>query len=292
MTTFRRVVEAGSLSAAARGLRLSVGAVSRQISALEDDLGAQLLVRSTRRLTVTDEGRRFYDRCVRLSQLTEEARASVRGAGELRGTITMTAPVTLGLERVAPALRSFLAAHPKVEIELRLEDRAADVVGEGVHVAVRAAFAAPSSPLLIASPLMSSPRVLVASPRYLRARGRPRTPQELARHDALVQLTDTGPASLWHFRRGDEEYLVEVRGRLRANALLVLRDEAIHGLGVARLPEWLVRRSVADRTLRVVLAEYEVPPIPVFALYRVDLRGVARVRALLNHLRAALGSAE
>ncbi|HEU4406021.1 MAG TPA: LysR family transcriptional regulator [Polyangiaceae bacterium] len=287
IATFRRVVEAGSFSAATRGLGMSVAAVSRQISALEAELGAPLLMRTSRKLSMTDQGQRFYDYCVRLTQLTDEARASVREGAELRGALTVTAPVALGLERVGPALYSFSAQHPGVELELRLEERTVDLVAEGVHVAVRAAPAPPPSALLVATPLTRSARLVVASPDYLRARGEPKAPAALAGHDALVHVTDAGPASDWRFRRGGEEHTIKAGGPFRATTLLALRDAALGGLGLALLPEWLVRDALAEGRLRAVLAGYEVPPISVFALYRVDLRHVARVRALLEHLRAA-----
>jgi DNA-binding transcriptional LysR family regulator len=292
MATFRRVVEAGSFSAATRGLGMSVAAVSRQVSALEAELGAPLLVRTSRRLSMTDQGRRFYDYCVRLAQLTDEARASVREGAELRGSLTITAPVALGLERVGPALCSFLAEHPEIEVELRLEERAVDLVAEGVHVAVRAAPAPPASPLLVATPLISSTRVVVASPRYLQARGEPEVPAALEQHEVLVHVTDAGPASSWHLYRGGVEQVVNVRGRYRVTTLLALRDAALAGLGLALLPAWLVRDALTEGRLRAVLDGYESRPSPVFALYRVDLRHVARVRAVIEHLRANFAAFE
>jgi DNA-binding transcriptional LysR family regulator len=290
MTTFVRIVDSGSLSAAARRLRRSLPAVSRQLRALEEELGAPLVLRTTRKLTVTDFGRAYYERCARILREVEEAQASGRSSGA-EGRLVVSASVTFGTLRVAPTLPALLAAHPRLRLDLRLEDRLSDLVGDGVDVAVRAgALLAADSPGLIAAPLPSFPRVVVAAPAYLRRRGEPKDPAALARHDALVQVSGAGaPVDQWRFLAADgREESVQVRELLTCNALAVLRDAAIAGLGAARLPTWLVADALAAGALRPLLPRWTCPPAQLLALYRVELRGAARVRVFVEHLRRSL----
>lgn len=290
MATFVRIVEAGSLSAAARRLRLSTPAVSRQLRALEDELGAQLVLRTTRRLTVTEVGRAYYERCVRILREVEEAQSSARRGDAVEGRLVVTASVTFGGLRVAPTLPSLLAAHPRLQIDLRLEDRVSDLIGEGIDVAIRAStLLSADSDALIAAPLLSVPRVTVASPGYLRRRGEPKEPAALARHDALVQIYGSGvPMTRWRFSRPPREETVQVREVLACNVLAVLRDAAVAGLGVALLPDWLAAPELAAGKLRPILPQWTGPSASMSALYRVELRGAPRVRTFVEHLRQAL----
>lgn len=291
MATFVRIVEGGSLSAAARRLRLSLPAISRQLRALEDEVGAPLVLRTTRRMTVTDVGREYYERCVRILRQVEDAQAAGRRRKAVEGRLVIAASVTFGSLRVAPLLPALLAAHPRLRVDLRLEDRLSDLVGDGIDVAVRAGSLLPAdTDAVIAVPLAEYPRVCVASPAYLRRRGEPKEPAALARHDALVQIAGTGaPATRWRFARDEREETIAVREALACNALVVLRDAAVAGVGVAVLPAWLVERELAGAALRQILSAWTCPRASLSALYRVELRGDARVRALVEHLRAALG---
>nr|WP_276602834.1 LysR family transcriptional regulator [Nannocystis pusilla] len=193
MATFVRIVEGGSLSAAARRLRLSTPAISRQLRALEEELGATLVLRTTRRLTVTEVGRAYYERCVQILREVEEAQTAARRSDAVEGRLVVAASVTFGGLRVAPTLPALFAAHPRLRVDLRLEDRLTDLVGDGVDVAIRATTLLPqASDALIAVPLSTVPRVAVAAPSYLRRRGEPKEPAALARHDALVQVYGSG----------------------------------------------------------------------------------------------------
>ncbi len=287
MTTFVRVVESGSLSAAARSLRLSLPAVSRQLSALEDELGAPLLLRTTRRLTVTDAGRQYYTRCLRILRDVEEARSAVRSSREVEGRLTVTAPVTFGLTHVTPHLPALLARHPGLSVDLTLEDRVTDIVGDGVDVALRAGIAPPDSTSFMAHPLMTYRRLAVAAPRYLKRRGEPKEPSALARHEALAHLPGAGSSGTWHFQREGQEVAVEVKGPLRMSAPLALLDAAVEGLGVALLPDWLVSEDLASGRLQALLPGWETPLLTLSTVHRTELRGAARVRAFIEHLRGA-----
>jgi DNA-binding transcriptional LysR family regulator len=286
MRTFTRVVDTGSLSGAARAVRLSHAAVSRQISALEADLGVTLLLRTTRRLAVTEAGRRYYEHCLRVLREIEDGRASVARDRSVRGTLTVTAPVTYGLVRVAPSMAELLAKHPGLTVDLLLEDRVVDLVTEGVDVAIRTGVAPPDSASVVAHPLTSYERLLVASPAYLKERGIPKTPEALVSHRALVHLPGDGRVASWRFVRDGTEHVAEPRASMRTNAVLALRGAALDGLGIALLPDWLVEGDVAAGGLRQLLRDYRTSPVVVYALYRTELRGTPRILALIEHLKA------
>ncbi len=284
MRTFVRVVDGKSLSAAARAQRLSLPAISRQLSALEHDLGAQLIVRSTRKLHVTDAGRQWYEHCVRLLRQIDDARADVRGTDAVRGTLVVSTSLTFGSVLVIPRLRKLADKHPNLVVDIRLEDHLVNLVGEGIDVAIRAGSPPPDSTAFVAQPLFSMERVLVAAPRWLRKHGVPRRPEDIGTGDALVQVTPAGNVVRWGLRRGrtSETRTVDIRGQVRTNAPLALRTLAVDGLGVAFLPDWLVAEDIAAGRLRRVLPEWSSGPIPAWAIYRTELRGSARLRALLE----------
>lgn len=284
MATFVRVVDGGSLSAAARAQRLSLPAVSRQLRALEQELGAELVVRSTRRMRVTDAGQRWYEHCVRVLRDIDDGRAAVRSTKSARGTVVVSAPLTFGSELIVPRLRRLAEDHPQLVVDLRLEDQLVDLVGEGVDVAVRAGSPPPDSTTLIAHPLATMTRVLVASPRWLRKNGTPRSPRELARAECLVQVTPAGMVVRWRLCRREREETIDVRARFRSNAPLALRELAVDGMGIAYLPDWLVTSELAEGRLRLVLPEWSSPLITAYAIHRAELRGSPRVKAFLEAL--------
>jgi DNA-binding transcriptional LysR family regulator len=282
MATFVRVLEAGSFSAAAKQLRISPAAVSRQIATLEGELGVTLLQRSTRRMSVTSDGERYYERCLRILRDVDEAQAIGRG-GALEGFLSVSAPVTFGLACVVPHLHALMTQHLRLRLDLRLEDRPIDLVVDGVDVAIRVGLPAPDSTGLVAQPLLSFRRALVAAPAYLKRRGEPKTPEALARHDALS--FSAGFADSWTLASGEREARVRVNAVFRSNALFALRDLAVAGAGVTMLPKWFVAGEVRRRALRFVLPAWQGEPVPVNAIYRVEQRGAPRVRALIEHLR-------
>lgn len=287
MASFIQVVEAGSLTAAARRERLSVPAVSRQLRALEQELGAALIVRSTRQLRITEAGRLWYERCVRILREIEEARASLLDTRSVRGLLTVSAPVTLGLAHIVPHMPELLRRNPGLSLDLRLEDRFVDLVADGVDVAIRAGAPAPESSSIIAQPLMHFTRIAVASPAYLRKHEEPAEPEALRRHSCLIQSSPS-PSTPWRFSGHGVERAVDVRGPLRSNAPMVLRDAAVAGLGIALLPEWLVVEQLAQQGLRQVLAGWTCAYTSAWAIYRTELRGSERVRTFVQHLRTAM----
>lgn len=281
MATFVRVVESGSLSAAARAQKLSLPAVSRQLSALEEDLGTPLILRTTRHLQVTEAGQAWYAHCTRILRDISEAKDSVSKGGSL-GLLTVSAPFTIGMHCIVPRLASMSQRHPDLLIDLRLEDQVVDLIAEGVDVAIRAGVPIPDSPSFLAQPLLQFRRILVASPSYLAHRRELAQPRSLSGHDCLVQLTEDSALTTWRLYRKDEERAVVVSGRLRATAPVALYQLALDGAGVALLPEWLVQKDIAAKRLLHLLPEWESAPISVWALYRVELRSSLRVKAFVE----------
>ena len=288
MQTFVRVVEGKSLSAAARAQRSSLSAVSRQLGALERELGVTLVVRSTRRLHVTDAGNQWYGQCVGILRNLREAQASLRSTDSVRGRLTVSASLTFGTMLVVPRLPALARAHPRLVIDLRLEDHLVDLIGEGVDVALRAGASPPDSTAYVAHPLMTMERILVASPAWLRKQRSPRTPEELGEATGLIQVTPRGATIRWALQptgRPAELRHIEIAGSLRSNAPLALRDWARAGAGIAYVPDWLVQADLADGTLQRVLPQWSSPPITAWALYRAELRGSPNLKALLAVLR-------
>lgn len=291
MATFVRIVDGKSLSAAARAQRMSLAAVSRQLRALETELGTSLIVRSTRQLSVTDAGRQWYSHAVRVLREIDEARATVGSLRSVRGTLVVSASLTFGTVKILPRLPRLVAQHPHLVIDLRLEDHLVDLVAEGVDVAVRAGPPPPDSTAFVAQPIFEMRRQLVASPRWLRKHGTPREPTQLAQAGCLVQVTPAGTTVRWLLRRdsdaGDAEVeSVEVAGQIRSNAPIALRELAIVGAGIAYLPDWLVADDISRGRLRRVLPAWSSPPIAAWAIYRAELRGAPRLRAFIDALIA------
>jgi DNA-binding transcriptional LysR family regulator len=284
--TFVRVVETGSLSAAARSLGVSLAAVSRQIGSLESELGTALLMRTTRSQRLTDAGQRFLDHAVRLVREADAALASVRGEAHVSGELTVAASVTLGVLRILPSLPAFLTAHPALRLELRLEERAVDLVGDGVDVAVRAGLALPDATGIVALPLATYRRFVVAAPKFLRTHGTPRDVASLVGRAAVVGAR---AGSSWELVDEDgATRSVAMDVKLRVGTLIGVRDAAIAGLGLAVLPEFVVADAIAARSLRVVLPRAKLRPVSVHAIHRTESRGSPRIRAFVAHLRSTM----
>jgi DNA-binding transcriptional LysR family regulator len=284
MATYVRVVEAGNFSAAAKQLRISTAAVSRQISTLEGELRVPLIRRTTRSMVITPAGRRYYEHCLRVLNEVEDAQAIGRTAST-EGLLSVSAPVTFGLALVVPELSSFMSAHPGLRVDLRLEDRLIDLALEGVDVAIRVGAVLPDRTDLVAHELMSFRRVMVAAPAYLERRGEPKTPEALAKHDALTYAVP-GLADMWTLLDEAREATVRLNVVFRSNAPHAVRDLATAGAGIGLLPEWLVTEQTRSKALRVVLPAWRSAPVNVYALHRTEHRGTRAVRAFVEHLRA------
>jgi DNA-binding transcriptional LysR family regulator len=284
MTVFARVVEAGSLSAAARSIPMSLTSVSRHLAALEQRLGTQLLRRTTRHLSLTDEGRLVYDRTKTiLSELQEMEMTVSANRSEPSGRLRVSAPVLIGRLLIAPRLPAFLAQHPLVDIDLLLIDRAVNLVEEDIAVAVRVGRLPDSN--LVARKLAEVRMVVCAAPNYLAWRGTPAVPADLRQHDCLVFSETLGPIE-WDFQSPKGRTTVKVQGRLCANNLDSLVSAAVGGAGIARVPSWQVSADMSAGRLKALLTNYQRPAAPVHALFQHSKVSSVKIRAFVDYLVA------
>lgn len=280
LRVFARVVEHGGFTAAATRLGQSPSAVTKTISRLEDELGTQLFNRSTRRLRTTDFGQEFYERSVRILADLEDAEAALkRGSGVPRGCIRAVFPLSFGRVTLAPELPKFLERYPEISLELHFSDSAVDLIAEGFELAVRTGNTTDSR--LITRLLTRGPQVTVASPRYLRRRGEPKTPQDLLQHNCLISRF--GPE--WHYKDADGRPLVvRVRGNAVINSGDALRETVVAGTGIAQGTWWLYRKDLARGDLRSILKDYEIEGAPVSVLYPPQRHLPAKLRAFIDFL--------
>jgi DNA-binding transcriptional LysR family regulator len=264
MRTFQAIADAGSLTAAAGVLRSSLPAVVRLLAALEAELGVRLFQRTTRRLALTEAGRRYLERCRQLEALLAEAEAEARAKQtEPRGTLSVTAPVLFGTRHVASAVTDFVQRHRQVQVELQLLDRVVNLVEEGIEVGVRIGELEDSS--LIARPVSTLRRLVVAAPAYLKRSRAPQHPRELRAHNCITRLDGSGGS--WTFLIGGKPSSVLVQGNLRVNQTAVAAEACVAGLGVGSFLAYQVAEELAAGALQVLLAEFELPPRPLQIVY-------------------------
>ncbi len=290
MRVFVAVAEAQGFAPAARQLGFSPPAVTRAIAALEQRIGAQLLLRTTRRVRPTEAGERFFADCKRILAELEEAETSAGGTyAEPQGQLAVTAPSMFGRLHVAQVVLDFLAQHPRVSVRTFFIDRIVNLVDEGFDVAVRIAHLPDSS--LTAVQVGSVRRVAVASPRYLAEHGVPRTPADLARHDGIGFSQTASANAPWSFHSprshgvggssGARE-IAHPHMQLIANTGELTIAAAMAGRGVTRAVSYQVDADVRAGRLQVVLADYEAPPIPVHIVYPAGRKAAAKVRAFVD----------
>lgn len=284
LAVFLAVLDSGSLAGAARRLRRSPPAVTRTLNALEARVGVRLVERTTRRIAVTEAGRRLADEARRVLAAYEAAVAREE-AGPLRGALRISAPLVFGGRHIAPILNRFLDAHPQVTGELVLNDRSLDLVDEGLDVAVRIAVLADSA--LVARRVGEVRRVVVAAPEYLARRGMPRRPEDLADHDIVYASTQPGPTE-WRFEGADGTLAVRLRPRLMVNAIEPAVAAALAGRGITRVLSYQAADEIADGRLVRLLPDREPAPIPVQLVTPSARLTPARVRAFLDFLAAEL----
>ena len=287
MVAFLRVVDAHSFTLAAERLGVSKSAVSRRMTELENRLGARLLNRTTRRLSLTEVGQAFYERCTRIVADVEEAERAVADLhAQPRGTLKINAPMSFGMMHIAPAIADFLGRHPGLEIDMDLNDRYIDLIEEGYDVAVRIGKLRDSS--LVARKLAPNRRVVVASSAYLKAHGRPLHPDDLTQHNCLI-YTNAPLAGQWQFRIDGEDRAVKVSGCLRVNNGEVLREAAIAGQGITILPTFIIGEQIARGLLEVVLTEFISSDSAVHAVYPHSRHLSPKVRAFVDFLAGRFG---
>jgi DNA-binding transcriptional LysR family regulator len=280
---FTRVVEQGSFAKAAERLGISTSACSRHVAELEAHLDSRLLNRTTRRLSLTESGQAFYDRCVQvLADLAEAEQAAAASAARPRGTLKLTCAISFGVRHVAPLVGAFAARHPEMRFDVQLSDRFVDLVEEGFDLAIRIGESPTQN--LIARKLGETCLVPCAAPLYLREHGAPETPADLASH-ACLTYEYLPQRSTWRFRdRAGREHAVRVAGPVHANNGEMLAAAAVEGIGIALEPDFIVGADLAAGRLVRILADYSPAPTSLYAVYPSRRHLSAKVRAFVDFL--------
>ena len=282
MEVFVRVVQSGSFSEAARALNLTPSAVSKQVSRLEDRLGARLINRTTRRLGLTEEGQAFFERAQRiLADVSEAEQAVTQLHGAPRGTLKLNAPVVFGRMHIAPLLPGFIAQHPEMRVDFTVNDRYVDLLEEGLDLVVRIGELKDSS--LIARRLATNRRLLVATEDYLAKHGTPEQPSDLLKHNCLVYLYRQ-QRNNWQFDGPNGPETVEVRGNLEANNAEVILELTRAGHGIALMPTWLVGECLRKGHLKQVMKVYQASDSQIYAVYPPGRHLSPKVRSFVDHL--------
>lgn len=288
MRTFVRVAERGSLTAIARELGIGQSTVTRHLRELEDALGIPLLSRTTRRITLTEEGRAYYAKCVQILRLIEQAIDETRGARRAAaGMIRLSCTAALGVVHVSRLIFIFQDLYPEIGIDLSLTDERIDLVREGIDIALRLGPLTDSSMKLRS--LGQSRRLLVAAPAYLAARGRPATPEDLKAHEGVRMSNIAGSDTLVLQASTGACHEVPFGGRLRVDHGLAAREALIAGRGIAPAHQWLVDDLLADGRLERVLPGYAPPSVPLSMLIVPERAGISRVRLLVEFLTEQIG---
>lgn len=286
MTVFTAVVDAGSFVGAASALDMSKAAVSRLVADLESRLGVRLLHRTTRKLSLTDEGQTFYVRCKALLADVDEAEAEVTArAGQARGRLKVNVPVSFGLQHLAPLWGEFMVQNPQVTLDITLSDRVVDLVEEGFDLTVRIGHLKNSS--LISRQLSSTRMVLCASPRYLNEHGRPSHPRELAAH-AVLAYSLFSMGEQWEFAGPEGPVSVKVQPRMRTNSGDTCRQAALQDRGIILQPSFLVGDDLRTGDLEEILPGYRSIELGVYAVYASRQHVSPKVRILIDYLNEAL----
>lgn len=287
MAVFVRVAESGSLSRAARELKLSQPSVSRIIGTLEARLGTTLLLRTTRSISLTEAGTLYLERARYLLAEMEEAEQAARGTDSLHGVIRLAMPVLYGTRAVIPALAPFLARHPDLRVEMIMSDARQNLITDGVDVAIRLGVGPLDDSTFGARKLALVERLVVAAPAYLSAHGAPANPAELARHDCIVQHGLFGRES-WRFTHNQTVTSVNVPAKLWINSAPGILAAAVAGMGITLVTRVMAGEELRTGLLAQLLEPYRLDPAEVYAIFPAGPRPSAKVRAIVDHLGATL----
>jgi DNA-binding transcriptional LysR family regulator len=253
---FVRVIKSQGLAAAGREVGLSPARMTARINGLEERYGVRLLNRTTRQVSLTDEGREFYVACERILTEVEQAETSLQtGQASFSGTLRITAPSDLGQQHIAPVLSTFVDKHPGIKPYLYLSDSVTDLVGEGFDLGIR--FGTLEDSTLVARKLTSNHRILCASPNYLKRKGIPTTPEELVQHDCLTMVRMAEPLTTWHFQSVDEKRSISIKGVRSSNDGAVIRRWAIEGAGIALKSYLDIAADLEAKRLVTIMDNYQ-----------------------------------
>lgn len=285
ISVFVRVAEQGGFTAAARKLNMSVSAVTKTVARLEDEVGAQLFNRTTRKLSTTDYGQEFYERCVRILADLEDAEMELqRGNLAARGRVRAVVPLSFGRVTLVPELPTFFKTYPDVSLDLSFTDsnKPIDMIADGIDVAVRTGQITDSR--LVTRVLTSSPQVTVASPGYLKAFGTPRTPEELQHHNCIIG--SRSPPEWRFLDRDGRPIVVRVSGNTFIDSGDAVREAAVAGLGIIQGTWWLVRKDLERGAVQSILTDYTVEGAPISVLYPANRHLPKKVRVFVDFLAA------
>jgi DNA-binding transcriptional LysR family regulator len=289
LNLFLRVLDLGSISAAARSLDVSVAVASQRLKRLEHSLGVRLFHRTTRRLRLTAEGEALVEQGRPLIEDLDALTGGLqKAAKDVAGTLRVSLPASFGRQYVSPLVPEFLSRHPRLKVHLDLSDQLRDLTTDGFDLAIRIAELRDSS--LVARRLARNRRVLCASPDYLRRRGTPTKPEQLSSHDCLLTVSDKTAPNVWRLRASNgSEVSVRVRGRLESNLGEVTRDAALAGLGIALHSTWHVCEDLRAGRLQLVLPAYSPPESGIYAVMAQRRLVPARARAFADFLAQRFG---
>jgi DNA-binding transcriptional LysR family regulator len=289
MAIFVRVVERGSFSAVAREMQTSQPTISKVLKALETGLGGKLIARSTRQLSLTDEGQRYYNECRQILAAVDAAEHSFQSGKErIAGPLRIGSSVSFGRLQIAPRLAQFLERHPGIEIDLQLSDQNQDLVSEGLDVTFRIGELNDSG--LIARHIGTTHRVTVAAPAYLKKHGQPHTPAELGAHNCL-QFNLLNSQNLWVFEKNNQRHEVRIKGNAQSNNSEAIREMVLGGLGIALSPVWLFSEDLKAGRVTAILQDYTAQSLPMHAVSPANRRQSARVKAFVDYMSQALEAA-
>ncbi len=283
MTAFVSVVKNESFSKAADELCIVRSAVSSRVNSLEERLKVQLLIRTTRKINLTEDGLRFYENCLNILKMLNEAeQETVNQHGNLMGTIRITAPLTFGVNYLSPILNEFLDLHPNISLNFDLNDRAVNILEEKIDLAIRIGKLADST--LMSRNLSPSPRVISASPAYIDKNGEPNTPNELSRHIG-INYSYASKSQHWQFMGKNNEWsTVSIPSRFQANNGDVLLQAAINGLGILNLPTFMCADAINKKLLVPILTSYKLEHDTIYVLYPQQNHLPRRIRVLIDFL--------
>jgi len=285
LAVFIRAAESGSFSRAARELGLSQPSVSRIVGELEERLGVTLLLRTTRRVALTDAGGLFLERAREILAELEDAEDAARGLDSLRGLIRLALPVVYGTREVIPHLSDFLAAHPLLRVEMTVSDERQDLVAEGADVAIRLGDLDDS--VFGARKVATLDRLVIASPAYLRGRKIPKTPADLAAHDCIFGPGGFG-RDIWTFKRRGAVISVDVTGRVHTDSGPGVFASVMTGLGIAMASSAMCAAEIKEGRLVPLLRDYQLDPVQVHAVFPGGPRPSAKVRAFVDFIAERL----
>ena len=283
MDTFARVVETGSISAAANSLGVAKSAVSRRLKELEEHLGVQLFHRTTRRMNLTETGQSFYQHTLRiLEDVLEAELAASQSHGQLRGTLKVALPQSFGNLHMGPAINEFLKTHPNIEFDLDFNDREVDLIKEGFDLAIRIANLPDSS--LMARHLATMNTVVCASPGYLKQEGTPDDPSELINHKCMVYNLRRDFEHWQFINRNGDTINTRIRPFLKASTSEYLRDAAVADMGIILIPTFIAYKEIESGKLVPLFNEYRLPQIEAYAIYPQTRHLSQRVRVFIDFL--------